>query len=138
MLFVSASFSPKENAFISATQGATLSRAAVELAGCWPVSGDASPTLALCGGAELGRLRAVGFGFELSTAQEHWSVDLVAGAEVHQRLVGPLFAAVGAELLVPLQRDRIAYTDPSGQAQQIFTTAPLAGSGRIRIGVAFR
>lgn len=94
--------------------------------------------MALCGGAELGRLRAVGFGFDRSTAQEHWSVDLAAKAELHQRLVGPLFAALGAELLIPLQRDRIAYTDPSGRVAQIFTTAPVAGSGRLLVGVTFR
>ncbi len=138
MLVVSASLSSKESTFINASQGATLSRGAVEIAGCWSAPAWGSRTLALCGGAEVGRLRAVGFGFDLSTAQEHWSVDLAAGAELHQRIVGPLFAAIGAELLVPLQRDRIAYTDPGGRPEQIFTTAPVAGSGRLLIGVTFR
>ena len=138
MLVVSASLSSKESTFINATQGATLSRGAVEIAGCWSAPAWSSRTLALCGGAEVGRLRAVGFGFDLSTAQEHWSVDLAAGAELHQRIVGPLFAAIAAELLVPLQRDRIAYTDPSGRPEEIFTTAPVAGSGRLLIGVTFR
>jgi len=83
-------------------------------------------------------LRAVGFGFDLSTTQESWSVDLATNAELSQRLVGPLFAAVGAELLIPLQRDRITYTDPGGRGEPIFTTAPVAGSGRLLIGVTFR
>ena len=138
ILFVSAGLSAKQTAFINATEGATLSRGAVEIGGCWPAFGRGARTLALCGGAELGRLRAVGFGFDRSTAQEHWSVDLAAKAELHQRLVGPLFAALGAELLIPLQRDRIAYTDPSGRVAQIFTTAPVAGSGRLLVGVTFR
>ena len=138
MLVVSASLSSKESTFINASQGATLSRGAVEIAGCWSAPVWGSRTLALCGGAEVGRLRAVGFGFDLSTTQERWSVDLAGNAELHQRLVGPLFAALGAELLIPLQRDRIAYTDPSGHVEQIFTTAPVAASGRFLIGVTFR
>jgi hypothetical protein len=138
MLLVSAALSAKETVFINPTQGATLSRGAVDVAGCWPGLDRDSRTLALCGGAELGRLRAVGFGFDASTTQERWSVGLVADALLRQRLVGPFFAAIGAKLVIPLQRDRIAYTGPTGQVEQIFTTAPVAGSGRLLIGVAFR
>ncbi len=138
MLVVSASLSSEESAFINASQGATLSRGAVEIAGCWSGPARESLLLALCGGAEVGRLRAVGFGFDLSTTEERWSVDLAANAELRQALVGPLFAAIGAKLLIPLQRDRIAYTDPTGRVEQMYTTAPVAGSGRLLIGVTFR
>ncbi len=137
-LFVAASLSGKTNAFIDASQGATLQRQAVEVAGCWPDLVWDSRALGLCGGAELGRLRAVGFGFDRSATQERWSVSVTAGAQLRQPLVGPLYAAVGAELLIPLERDRIAYSDPGGAVEQIFTTAPVAGSGRILIGVSFR
>jgi hypothetical protein len=137
-LFVAASLSREVNAFIDASRGATLRREAAEVAGCGPDLVWGSRALSLCGGAELAMLRAVGFGFDPSATEERWSVGVTAHAQLRQRLVGPLYAAVGVELLIPLQRDRIAYTDPSGGVQQIFTTWPVAGSGQILIGVSFR
>jgi hypothetical protein len=137
-LFVAASVSEEANDFIDASRGATLRRGAAEVAGCGPDLVWGSRALSLCGGAELAMLRAVGFGFDPSTTEERWSVGVTAHAQLRQRLVGPLYTAVGIELLVPLERDRIAYTDPNGDVQQIFTTWPVAGSGQILIGVSFR
>jgi hypothetical protein len=137
-LFVAASLSSEVNASLNASQGATLRRGAAQVAGCGPDLIWGPRALSLCGGAELAMLRAVGFGFDPSATEERWSVGVTADAQLSQRLVGPLYAAVGVGLLIPLQRDRIAYTDPSGSVEQIFTSSPVAGSGRILIGVSFR
>ena len=137
-LFVAASLSKETNAFVDTSRGATLRREAAEVAGCGPDLVWGSRALSLCGGAELAMLRAVGFGFTPSTTEQRWSVGVTAHAQVRQRLVGPLYAGGGVELLIPFERDRIAYTDPSGTVQQIFTTWPVAGSGEILIGASFR
>jgi hypothetical protein len=137
-LFVAGSLSREANAFVNASQGASLKRQAVEVAGCWPDLVWGSRAVGLCGGAELARLQAVGFGFDRPASQERWSIGVTAGVQLRQRLAGPLYAAVGAELLIPLERNRIVYTDPSGAVAPIFTTAPVAGSARILIGISFR
>ena len=117
-----------------------MSRGAVEIAGCCARfrPGRAARWLSAEAPSSDGCARS-GFGFDRSTDRRSAGPSTSPrSAELRQRLVGPLFAALGAELLIPLQRDRIAYTDPSGRVAQIFTTAPVAGSGRLLIGVTFR
>lgn len=130
--------SSSSRALAGSNQGATLGRAAGNLSWCPPSFGSEPQAFDLCAGLELARLSAVGFGFSPSTTQRTWSLAVTAGAWWRQRLKGPLFLSLGARLLVPIERDRIAYADPTGRTVQIFQAAPVGGAGDLLLGVVFR
>jgi len=119
-------------------QGATLGRTAGDLMWCPPSFGSEPQSFALCVGVEIARLSAVGFGFSPSRTERLWSLAVAAGAWWRQQLKGPLFFSLGVRLLVPIDRDRIAYSDPTGRTVEIFRAAPVGGTGDLLIGVAFR
>lgn len=129
---------PSTRSVVNGSQGATLSLVSAELAGCSADLVRKSRALGFCLGVEFARLRAEGFGFDLSTTEESWSIDLGAGIDFRQKLVGPMFVALGVKLLIPLERARIAYSDATGQVEQIFVAAPVAGSGQLRLGLSFQ
>jgi hypothetical protein len=51
---------------------------------------------------------------------------------------GPLFVAAGARLVIPLERDRIAYAGAAGIPLQIYQASPVGGAGELLIGVIFQ
>ena len=137
-VMVSTSLWPSTRSVVNGSQGATLSLVSAELAACSADLNRKSRALGFCLGVEFARLRAEGFGFDLSTTEESWSIDLGAGVDFRQKLVGPMFVALGVKLLIPLERARIAYSDATGQVEQIFVAAPVAGSGQLRLGLSFQ
>jgi hypothetical protein len=134
-VFASGLVSASASAFVSPTQGATLSRNGVGIGGCTPELAWTFPELDFCAGGEIARVHAAGFGFDQNRVEDRWSFAVTADATLYQLIAGPLFAAVGVRLLIPLQHDRIAYIGSTGQEAQIYRTAPVAGSGQLLIGL---
>jgi hypothetical protein len=136
-VFATFVLSSPSSAFLSPNVGATLSRIGLDLGVCAPGLGWSSRTLELCAGAEVGRLRAFGFGLGANAEQNLWSFAATAGIHLRQMIDGPLFVAAGARLVIPLERDRIAYLGPAGKPIEIYQAAPVGGSGELLIGVTF-
>jgi hypothetical protein len=134
-LFATFVLSAPSSAFVGPNNGATLSRAGLDLGVCAPDLLWSSRALELCAGGEIGRLRAFGFGLTTNGEQNLWAFAATAGAHLRQRIDGPLFVAAGIRLVVPLERDRIAYAGPAGVPIQIYQASPVGGSGELLIGV---
>jgi hypothetical protein len=137
-LFATFVLSSPSSASLGPHDGATLSRVGLDLGVCAPELGRSWRALELCAGAEIGRLRAFGFGFPTNVDQNLWSFAATASARVRQVIDGPLFVAVGARLVIPLERDRIAYAGPAGIPIDIYQASPVGGSGELLIGVIFQ
>jgi hypothetical protein len=134
-LYATFVLSAPSSAFVGSGQGATVSRFGLDLGLCAPDLLWSSRALELCAGAEVGRLRAFGFGLPTNAEQNLWSFAATAGAHLRQMLDGRLFMAAGVRLVVPLERDRIAYAGPGGVPVQIYQASPVGGSGELLIGV---
>jgi hypothetical protein len=126
------------SAFLGPDDGATLSRTGLDLGVCAPDLVRSSRALELCAGAEVGRLRAFGFGFPSSTEQNLWSFAATASAHLRQTIDGPLFVAAGARLVIPFERDRIIFNGPAGVPLEIYQASAVGGSGELLIGVIFQ
>lgn len=121
----------------SAGRGADLSLSWGVLSLC-PLTWEGALTrLRGCAGAAVGALRAQGFGFASSSTREDVVAELVLGARVTRRLVGPLQVGLGLALLAPLQRARVFSVDASGTEHDIFLAAAVAGMLDGEIGLAF-
>lgn len=136
-IFAGARAWSQQTSAVGAGQGATLSLASLGLGGCPLNGGRHAWTWRTCARGDVGRLRALGFGFTRSTSQERLTADAAAAVELRRRLVGPLFAEASVELVVPLIRDRIAYSGSSGEVVTIFRPGPVAGAGALRLGCVF-
>jgi hypothetical protein len=78
-------------------------------------------------GVEVGSLRADAFGFDVSRPpQEQLVVNVLAGANLRRRLVGPALAAFSFDLAVPVERDHFYYTDAKGGRHEVFRMSPAA------------
>ena len=88
--------------------------------------------LSACAGVQLGGIHATGFGLAVGTEQEQALFDVALEGRVRRRLVGPLVAAAGLGLAIPLLRERFSY-----MAQELFSMAPLAGTVDLSLGVEF-
>jgi hypothetical protein len=118
-------------------EGVDLSRAAFDAGWC-PLHARRGPQTAdLCAGVEVSRLHAAGFGFAVSATQDSWSVAGLAQAQARRQLWSALFLAVGLQLTVSPQRDRVAYADPTGALREIFQAAPVQGAGQLLVGLLF-
>jgi len=122
---------------VGAGHGATLSLASLGLGLCPFYGGPRAWTWRTCARGDVGRLQARGFGFTVSSAQDRLTVDVAATLEIQRQLVGPLYAGVATELVVPLIRDRIAYSGSSGEVVPVFRRSPVAGAGSFRLGCVF-
>jgi hypothetical protein len=131
--YVSAGFWPEERASFAPNQGAALSLA-IFGAGICPVRRAARLGLDLCLGADIGRLRARGFGLDNQTTSDRWAADVAAGGELRWPTGRGLYLALGVRLVVPLVRDQISYLDSSGQSRELFRMSPLAAVGLVRLG----
>lgn len=136
-IFVAGSAWSKQTSVTGADQGATLTLATLGLGVCPWQTGWGAWALRTCARGDVGRLEARGFGFTRSLGQDRLTADAAVAGEVQRRIVGPLYAGVAAELVVPLIRDRIAYSGSSGEVGTIFRPAPLAGVGTFRLGCVF-
>jgi hypothetical protein len=137
-LFATFVLSGPSSAFVGPNEGATLSRVGFDLGLCAPDLVWSSRALELCAGAQIGRLRAFGFGLVTNAEQNLWSFAATAGAHLRQMLEGPLFVAAGVRLVIPFERDRIAYAGTGGVPVQVYQAAPVGGSGELLIGVVLR
>jgi hypothetical protein len=132
--YVLAAFWPEERASVASNEGAALSLAMAGAGFCPARWRGAHLTLRGCLGADLGRLRARGFGLDNQATQGRWAADVTTGGEVRWPADGWLYLALGARLVVPLVRDSIGYLDPSGQGHELFRMSPVAAVGLIRLG----
>jgi hypothetical protein len=137
-LYATFVLSAPTSAFVGPGEGATLSRLGLDLGVCAPDLALGSRALELCAGAEIGRLRAFGFGFPSTVEQNLWSFGATASAHVRQTIDGPLFVAAGARLVIPFERDRILFNGSAGAPLPIYQAAPVGGSGELLIGVIFQ
>ena len=91
----------------------------------------------MCAGADVGWLRASGFGFASSTTRDLWSADVTAEGEVEQAIADGFFASFGLRALVPLIRTKVAYST-LGSATQVYRPWPVAAVARLGLGYIFR
>jgi len=89
----------------------------------------------VCVGVQLGSLRADGTGLATPQHQEQLFFEPSLDARVRQRIVGPLFAGLGAALAVPTIRDRYYFTDAQGTRQDLFQAAPITGLLDLALGL---
>ena len=87
--------------------------------------------LSACAGLQVGSIRAAVLGVG-ATGQEQGVFNVALEGRARRRLVGPLVAAAGLGLVVPVLRERFSYG-----GQDLFTMAPLAGSVDLSLGVEF-
>lgn len=114
--------------------GATFQLAVASLAAC-PLEARAfGSELSLCAGAELGAIGTSGFGFDLPKTKEQVAFDVTLEGRVRRRLVGPLVAAAGLGLHVPVVRDRFYYLDAAGAEREVFRMSAVAGAADLSIG----
>jgi hypothetical protein len=133
-LYASASIWPEARASVTPDRGATLALALAGAGVCPAAVKAARAVFAACLGAEVGRLRAGGFGLDNPVTQDRWAADVTVGAHLRWPIVGGFYVASGVRLVVPLVRDQIAYRDPSGEVRDIFRMPPLAFVGQLRLG----
>ena len=88
--------------------------------------------LSACAGVQVGAINASGSGLAVGTAQEQALFDVAIEGRARRRLVGPLVAAAGLGLAVPVLRERFSYAN-----QVLFTMAPVAGTVDFSVGVEF-
>jgi hypothetical protein len=91
--------------------------------------------LSACAGVQAGSLRASGFGLAAGTSAELGLFDFALEGRVRRRLVGPLVAAAGLGLVVPVLRARFSY--PAQGGAELFSMAPVAGAVDLSLGVEF-
>jgi hypothetical protein len=94
--------------------------------------------LLLCVGALAGALRAESRGLTSPLVLEQLVLDASAGVRYERRLVGPLVASAGFDLLVPTVRDAFFYLTAAGERRDVFRMTPVAGTGALMLGVDFR
>jgi hypothetical protein len=85
----------------------------------------------LCVLQTLGRVRARGFGFDETWAEDAWLVQFGGGAALTQRL-GPVFVSASAALLVPVVRRRYFITEVSDTS--LHEQPWLSLSAAVRVG----
>ena len=136
-LFARLAFWPESTATVSPGQGSTL-RLTTAGAGLCPVRGHTgSRGFALCAGADVGWLRASGFGFANSTRRDLWFADVTAEGEVEQSIADGFFASFGLRAIVPLIRTKVAYFT-LGSATQVYRPWPVAAAAHLGLGYIFR
>lgn len=87
----------------------------------------------LCAGGQAGALhQVVRIPEPVDPGQRFWAA-VSAAATFELRIVGPLMARAGLELVVPLVRDRFV----TGAAAEIFEPSAVAGAGHAGLGVRF-
>jgi hypothetical protein len=65
-------------------------------------------------------MNAAGFGYAGARGTNRWLLDLEAGSWIRHRLVDGLFAVASANLVLPLVRASVTYTDPVGVSREAF------------------
>lgn len=121
---------------------AAKERAAFSLTYGWlsvcPVDAKAAGfSVGACAGVQVGSLRVGGEGFPSAFRQEQLILNVAVDARVRRRLVGPLFAGLGAGLAVPTVRDWFFFTDLQGTKRDVFQAAPVVGLFDLALGLAF-
>lgn len=107
---------------------------AVSLALC-PWQPDWLRGLALCAGAEVGRLRVRSGDFPRGDMTADDAVVSVFGAaRLHVRLAGPLQLRIALPIAVPLAQHRYTFEADDGSSQTLFRIAQL--TGRAELGLA--
>jgi hypothetical protein len=115
----------------SRARGATFSAQTLEV-GVYPWTGRlGSLEASVCVLQMLGRVRARGFGFDETWAEDAWLVQLGGGAAL-TRWLGPVFVSASAALLVPAVRRRYFITE--GADISLHEQPWLSLSAAVRVG----
>jgi hypothetical protein len=91
-----------------------------------------------CAGGEVGRLRASGFGFDVTYEQRSWAADLTAGGRLRQEIAGGFFVGLDLRAMVPLLRDRVTFATGAGTETEVFRASPVGAVAGIEVGYAHR
>lgn len=135
--FVEGSYWPATRTTTAAAEGARVSFARAGFGLC-PLAGETSRLRAgLCLGGGVGRTRAEAFGFASSTGQTLWAVDVAANAQVALRLSTRLHVGLGVDGLLPLSRNRLAYTASDGSTPRLWSAWPVLVSTHLCLGYTF-
>jgi hypothetical protein len=90
-----------------------------------------------CVALAAGALRAGGFGFPLSSAQEQLVLNPTLEGRLRRRIAGPLALGVGIALAVPIVRDRFFFRTPAGEEREVFQMSAVAGTADATVGIEF-
>lgn len=83
----------------------------------------------------LGSLRVEGSALASKFRQEQLVFDLSLDARARQRLVGPLFGAIGIGIAVPTVRDVYYVIDAAGARHDVFQVSPVAAILDVGLGL---
>jgi hypothetical protein len=107
------------------------------LAYCPLLLRDARFSVAVCAGGASGLIFVRGVGFAVARSELRGTIAAQVDARASVRLVGPLTVGMGADVLVPLVRDTIAFTRADGSQKAAFEPSPAAFAADISLGVRF-
>ena len=102
---------------------------------CPLVTRAAGGELEGCLAFAVGALRAGGFGYQLTSTQEQLVLDPSLEGRFRRRIAGPVTAALGLGLTVPIVRDRFYYTTPAGEQREVFKMSAVAGVLDVGVGI---
>jgi hypothetical protein len=89
-----------------------------------------------CGGLQLGRMRADGFGFARNQARSETVIQVRLGLRVEQPLLRPLSLRLSLGAAIPLIRPSF-YVDEGLDRREVFQPAPVAGVAGVDLFVQF-
>lgn len=93
--------------------------------------------LRICFGSVLGALVADTTGLSPPAHKDQLVFYPDLALRYQRLLVGPLTVSAGAGVLIPTERPTFYYLDTSGQRQNVFQQAPLAGTFDLALGLRF-
>jgi hypothetical protein len=96
------------------------------------------PTLAICGGAELGRLHVEPSEFpELQPSSNDFVANLLGAAVLRAPIVAGLYLRVALLLALPLIQHGYGYQTPAATSEQLYRMPQVAGRAEIGLGWRF-
>jgi hypothetical protein len=117
--------------------GGSFALVASALSLCPTLEPSARIRVTACLGAEVGSMRAEGFGFDRTFARSQTLAGIGGGVRVATPIAGALFVTAGVRGLAPLVRPRFTYATASGATEDIYRMAAAAGAADIGAGYRF-
>jgi hypothetical protein len=94
-------------------------------------------SFSVCGGGQLGAVRARGRGFDSDKNDLYFLFNLTGGLRASLFLLRPVVLRATLDGVLPLLRDRFSYLAADGTTQEIFRPSPLAIAATLGLGVKF-
>jgi hypothetical protein len=93
--------------------------------------------LSVCAGPQVGEVTADSYGLDFHSPSRSWLVNAAGRAELLLRLSQRWSTVVGADVFVPLIRDRFDVQDADGSTRELFRASPVAGGGELGMAYEF-